>query len=384
MKNLSELSARLHVLRQGSRHRTRRLLDGAQGVRVVLDGRPLLSFASNDYLGLAAHPALQEAVRESLLYGVGSGASHLLTGHHALHHGLETQLAAFVGLPAALLFSTGYMANLAVLTSLLGRHDTVFSDRLNHASLVDAALLSRARHRRYRHADMAHLASLLADATSDTKLIATDAVFSMDGDVAPIEDLLDLAERYDAWLYVDDAHGFGVLGNTGRGVLEGLALASDRLIYMATLGKAAGVAGAFVAGHPVLMDWLVNAGRSYIYTTAMPPLMAAAVARSLDVMAQEAWRRDRLRAHVDRLKAGLATLPWPLMPSSTPIQPLLVGDNQKAMAVSSDLLQRGILLPAIRPPTVPEGTARLRISLSAAHDSEDIETLIQALHEVSA
>ncbi len=303
---LAELDA------QGLR-RSRRVLDGPQGIRVILDGRDYLSFSSNDYLGLANHPEIAVAAREAAgRFGVGAGAAHLLTGHHRLHHELEAELAAFVGLPAALLFSTGYMASLGVIAALLDRHGEVFEDRLNHASLVDGALLSRAKLTRYPHGDMVALERALQASGARGKLIASDTVFSMDGDLAPIPGLLALAVKYDAWLYLDDAHGFGVLGEHGEGTLNLLAPCEvpPRLIYLATLGKAAGVAGAFVAGGADLVEWLVNKARTYIYTTAQPPMLAAAVSASLRLIAGESWRRDRLGQSVARLKAGLADLPW--------------------------------------------------------------------------
>lgn len=368
-----------------SRHR--RVLESPQGPRVRVDGRDYLSFASNDYLGLAGHPALARAVSEAVQRtGTGAGAAHLLTGHHQLHHALESALADFVGLPAALLFSTGYMANLGVLTALLERHGEIFADRCNHASLVDGALLSRARLNRYPHLDLDFLERQLAASQARVKLIASDSVFSMDGNLAPVPRLLELAQRYDAWLYLDDAHGLGVLGEQGRGVLSHYppGAAQPRLIYMATLGKALGVAGAFVAGSPELIQWLVNRARSYVYTTAQPPMLAAAVLASLQRVAGEPWRRERLAMLIQRLKTGVASLPWSLMPSQTPIQPLLVGDNAQALELARGLQDRGILIPAIRPPTVPQGTARLRISLSAAHTPEDVDALVGALWALAA
>jgi 8-amino-7-oxononanoate synthase len=364
--------------------RVRRVLDGPQGVRVTLDSKPHLSFSSNDYLGLANHPEITLAAQlAAAQFGVGAGAAHLLTGHHHLHHTLETELAAFVGLPAALLFSTGYMASLGVLPALLDRHGEVFEDKLNHASLVDAALLSRAKMTRYPHRDLVALERRLAASTAQVKLIATDTVFSMDGDLAPLPELLVLARQYDAWLYLDDAHGFGVLGERGQGALALLDAWNDtRLIYLATLGKAAGVAGAFVGGSVDLIEWLVNKARTYIYTTAQPPMLAAAVSASLRVIAAESWRREHLGALIERLKTGLADLLWPLMPSDTPIQPLLVGSNAEALRLADGLRARGILLPAIRPPTVPLGEARLRISLSAAHTLAEVDELSAALHEL--
>ncbi|TSA23114.1 MAG: 8-amino-7-oxononanoate synthase [Betaproteobacteria bacterium] len=372
----ADLEPGLAALAAGGSLRQRRVLAGAQGVRVEIDGRAMLSFASNDYLGLAAHPEIAAAAcAAAQTYGVGAGASHLLSGHHALHDALETRFAAMVGAPAALLFSTGYMANLGVVTALLGRHDALFADKLNHASLVDAARLSGADHQRYHHNDMADLARRLAASTAPTKLIAVDAVFSMDGDTAPLAELLALAERYDAWLLQDDAHGFGVLSLAERGVTA----MPERLLYLATFGKAAGVAGAAVAGSANAVAWLVNRARTYIYTTAQPPLLAAATLKSLDLIAQADDRRAHLRALIAHLQQRLAGLPWRLMPSVTPIQPLLVGDNATAVRLSQALAERGIWLPAIRPPTVPEGTARLRISLSAAHGFDGLDALADAL-----
>lgn len=368
--------------------RRRRILEGPQGVRVRVDGEDLLSFCSNDYLGLAAHPALIEAACQGARdFGVGAGASHLVTGHSAAHHALEQRLAAFTGQPAALLFSTGYMANLGVITALLGRRDELFADKLNHASLNDAALLSRARMVRYPHADLAVLEQQLAASTARRKLVVSDAVFSMDGDVAPVPELLALCEKYDAWLLLDDAHGFGVLGKNGRGILEHyssrLTPNPSRVIYMATLGKAAGVFGAFVAGAPELIEWLVQSARSYVYTTATPPLLAAALLQSVDLIERESWRRERLAQLVATLRNGLESGRWRLLPSSTPIQPLLIGSSHDAVRVSEGLRRRGILVPAIRPPTVPAGTARLRISLSAAHSVGDVEALVAALREMA-
>jgi 8-amino-7-oxononanoate synthase len=280
-----------------------------------------------------------------------------------------------------LLFSTGYMANIGIVTALAGRDDAVFADKLNHASLNDAALLSRAQFKRYPHADLAALEKLLAASTARRKLVVTDAVFSMDGDVAPVPQLVELCERFDAWLVLDDAHGFGVLGASGGGVLQHFGVASPRIVYMATLGKAAGVAGAFVAGEPDLIELLVQRARTYIYTTASPPLLAHALRASLAIMAAEHWRRELLARLINQLKAGVAGLHWRLMPSDTPIQPLVIGGNDEAMRVAAALAARGVQVPAIRPPTVAPGSARLRISLSAAHDARDVAQLVDALRD---
>ncbi len=384
MRLLDTLQHKLDAL--SARHQRRRcpVLDTPQGPRVRIDGRDYLAFASNDYLGLANHPALIAAAGDAAVrWGVGGGASHLVAGHFRAHAELEQHLAAWLQLPAALLFSSGYQANLAVITALVGRGDAVFADRLNHASLNDACLLSRAEFKRFAHHDLAQLERLLAASTAPTKLIAVDAVYSMDGDCAPLAALLALAERFDAWLYVDDAHGFGVLGE-GRGSVVEAGLHSERLIQMVTLGKAAGVAGAAVAAHAVVIDWLVNSARPFIFTTSTSPLLAHTVQASLRLMADEPERRAALRARMAELKHQLAGLPWTLLPSDTPIQPLLIGGNAEALAVSAGLRARGIWVPAIRPPTVPPGSARLRIALSAAHQPQDIVRLADALRELAA
>lgn len=378
---LVRLREGLAALKTDRLDRRRRLLDGMQGAHVVIDGQRLVSFCSNDYLGLAADPALIAAAHAALdACGVGAGAAHLISGHHRLHQAFETAFARFVGKPAALLFSTGYLANLAVPGALLDRHGEIFADRLNHASLVDGARLAGAVVTRYRHGDLAQLEDQLARSTARTRMIASDLVFSMDGDCAPVDALLDLAERHDAWLYLDDAHGFGVL-NGGRGGLTARARASERVIYLATLGKAAGVSGAAVAAAPEVVDWLMQKARPYVYTTASPPVLAACLLESLRLIETDGARRARLQANIARLKTGLAGLRCGTpMVSDTPIQPLLVGDSGEALRLSERLLERGLLVPAIRPPTVPEGMARLRITVSAAHTAADVDCLLEALH----
>jgi 8-amino-7-oxononanoate synthase len=379
----SALAAELAGLEDHGLKRVRRVLESPQGARVTVDGRNYVAFCSNDYLGLAAHPALIEAAREGATrFGVGAGASHLILGHAASHHALEQRLAAFVGLPRALLFSAGYLANIGVVTALVGREDAIFADRLNHASLNDAALLARAAFKRYPHLDLAALDRLLAGSTARRKLVLTDAVFSMDGDIAPVPELIALCERHDAWLLVDDAHGFGVLGRQGRGVLAHFDASSPRVIYMATLGKAAGVFGAFVAAQTEVIEWLLQRARSYVYTTATPPLLAHALQKSLELIENEAWRRERLAELIIVLKQILILKRWRLMPSVSAIQPLVIGANEEAMAVSQALARDGLLVPAIRPPTVPQGTARLRISLSAGHEVRDVERLAAALNSL--
>ena len=381
----SLFSAELQQLEADGLLRRRRSVESPQGAHLVADGREFLSFCSNDYLGLAHHPALVAALQQGAAqFGVGAGASHLVSGHTAAHHDLETQLAEFVGLPRALLFSTGYMANLGIVTALVGRDDEIFADKLNHASLNDAALLSRAKLTRFPHGDLAALARRLAVSRARRKLVVVDAVFSMDGDIAPLPELLALCERYDAWLLLDDAHGFGVLGAEGRGVLEYFALRSPRIIYMATLGKAAGVAGAFAAGEAALVEMLLQRARTYIYTTAMPPPLAVALSASLRLIAGEGWRRARLAELIVVLRQRLQPRRWRLLDSATAIQPLIVGANVETLEVSEALRERGIWVPAIRPPTVPKGQARLRISLSAAHEITDVERLAAALNEIAA
>lgn len=377
-------AAQLDDLSQRGLLRQRRVVENAHGPFLQVDGREYLAFCSNDYLALAHHPALVEAARRGArLHGIGAGASALICGHTRAHEALEARLARFVRMPRALYFSTGYMANLGLLPALAGRGDTIFSDELNHACLIDGARLSRAEVRVYPHADLAALERMLAGCASAGKVVATDAVFSMDGDVAPLPALLALCERHDAWLVVDDAHGFGVLGERGRGALSHFGIASPRIAYMGTLGKAAGVCGAFVAGEASLVEWLVQRARTYVFTTSGPPLLAEALIASLEIIETEEARRDHLRRLIERLRSGLHGLPWRLLPSQTAIQPLVVGANHAALELMDGLLSRGIWAPAIRPPTVPAGSARLRITLSAAHTLEHVDRLAGALRELA-
>jgi 8-amino-7-oxononanoate synthase len=374
-----DLEPELERLRAAGLYRRRRIQGAPQQPHGSTDGWPMLSFCSNDYLGLANHPQVIAALqRGAQRWGVGSGAAHLVNGHSAAHQALEEELAAFTGRARALLFSTGYMANLGVIAALSGRAETVYEDRLNHASLLDGALLARATLRRYPHADAAALARLTA--TRPARLIATDAVFSMDGDLAPLPALARVARETQAWLLVDDAHGLGVLGREGRGSLDQCGLgAADVPLLMGTLGKALGTFGAFVAGSDDLIETLIQRARPYIYTTATPPALAEATRVSLALAQREEWRRERLRALIARFQAGAAQLGLPLAPSSTPIQPIMAGRTDRALIWSRALECAGILVTAIRPPTVPEGTARLRVTLSAAHTDADLERLLAAL-----
>ncbi|MDP2761502.1 MAG: 8-amino-7-oxononanoate synthase [Sideroxyarcus sp.] len=377
-----DLSSRLAERRAASLYRQRPLLDSPQGPLVRVDGRELLAFCSNDYLGLANHPQVIEAWRAGALrWGVGGGASHLVIGHSTPHHELEEALAEFSGRPRALLFSTGYMANLGAVTALLGQGDTVLEDRLNHASLLDAGLLSGARFSRYLHNDAASLSNRLDKAGGNT-LVVSDGVFSMDGDLADLPALCAAAKARGAWVMVDDAHGFGPLGATGGGIVEHFGLGMDDVqVLVGTLGKAFGTAGAFVAGSEELIETLVQFARPYIYTTSQPPALACATLKSLELLRSEDWRREHLNALIKRFREGARAIGLELMDSATPIQPILIGDSARAMHLSQLLRERGLLVTAIRPPTVPAGSARLRVTLSAAHSSAQLELLLEALAE---
>ncbi|MGY4831599.1 8-amino-7-oxononanoate synthase [Sphaerotilaceae bacterium SBD11-9] len=375
-----DFDTRLAALDAAHLRRTRRVVEAKDGPHLRVDGQPVLSFASNDYLGLAQHPALVRAAQEAAAqYGVGSTGSAMLSGHEAAHEALEHELASFVGRERALYFGSGYMANSGIIPALVGRGDAVFSDALNHACLIDGVRLSRAESHIYPHNDLAALARQLAASQAARKLVVTDAVFSMDGDIAPLREMLALCEQHDALLMIDDAHGFGVLGPEGRGTAVHLGLNSPRLIYMATLGKAAGVSGAFVAGDDAAVEWILQRARTYIFATSAPAMVVQAVRESLKVIATEGWRREHLARLIARLRAGTAALRWQHPASPTAIQPLIVGGNAEALAVMAALKAQGLWVPAIRPPTVPEGTARLRISLSAAHGEADVDRLLAAL-----
>ena len=377
-----DLATRLTERHAAHLYRQRPLLDSPQGPLVRVDGRELLAFCSNDYLGLANHPQVIEAWRAGAQrWGVGGGASHLVIGHSTPHHELEEALAAFTGRPRALLFSTGYMANLGAVTALLGQGDTVLEDRLNHASLLDAGLLSGARFSRYLHNDAHSLAGRLAKANGNT-LVVTDGVFSMDGDLADLPALCAEAKKRDAWVMVDDAHGFGPLGATGGGIVEHFGLGQEDVqVLVGTLGKAFGTAGAFVAGSEELIDTLVQFARPYIYTTSQPPALACATLKSLELLRSEHWRREHLATLIQRFRAGAEAIGLSLVDSPTPIQPIMVGDSDRALRLSQMLRERGLLVTAIRPPTVPAGSARLRVTLSAAHSLAQLELLLEALAE---
>jgi len=383
---LNRLQAGLRTLDDQALRRRRRTVHTRCAPHTDADGQPLLAFCSNDYLGLASHPAIVEALQEGAArYGAGSGASHLISGHGLAHAKLEEELAAFMAphleAPRALLFSTGYMANLAVLSALGGRDAELFSEELNHASLIDGARLSRSEVKVYAHGDIAALEALLKASRAQTRIVVTDSVFSMDGDIAPLPQLLALCERHGAWLVVDDAHGFGMLGAQGRGALEHFNLRSPQLVYVGTLGKAAGVSGAFVAAHDTVIEWLVQRARPYIYTTASPPALAHALSASLALIAGEegAARRAHLNTLVAGFRAALRLKRWRLMPSDTAIQPVCIGASGTALAASAALQRGGFWVPAIRPPTVPRDTARLRVTFSAAHALEDMQRLADAL-----
>jgi len=366
--------------------RQRRVVDTPCAPRVVVDGKPLLSFCSNDYLGLAAHPKLVAAMQEGAeRYGVGSGASHLISGHSQAHQRLEEQLADFVQLPRALSFCTGYMANLAILTALGADQDAeIFSESLNHASLIDGARLARASVKVYPHADTDALASLLAASKATAKVVVTDSVFSMDGNLAPLPEILALCERHGAWLVIDDAHGFGTLGAHGRGALEHFGLRSPNLVYMGTLGKAAGVGGAFVAAHASVIELMIQRARPYIYTTAAPPALAHALLTSIDLIggAEGAQRRAHLDSLIAQLERDLALTRWQRVASYTAIQPIIIGANDEAMRIGAALYAQGLWVAAIRPPTVPANTARLRVTLSASHTHDDVALLSAALNQL--
>ena len=377
------LQVQLDQRQQQFLYRQRRTVESGCGSVLQIDGQSLINFCSNDYLGLAGHKSIAKALQAGAdTYGTGSGASHLISGHSTAHQQLEEQLAEFTGRPRALLFSTGYMANMGIINALVGRHDLVLQDQLNHASLIDGGRLSRAIFKRYKHNNIEHLQSQLSFNAADRKLIVTDGVFSMDGDLAPLAAISKVAEQSNAWLMVDDAHGLGVLGATGAGIVQEHDLSIDEVpILMGTLGKSFGTFGAFVAGSEALIETLIQFARSYIYTTALPPAIACATSASLAIVRQEQWRRDHLNALIQRFRHGANALGLQLMDSYTPIQPVMINDDQLVMTVSQQLRAKGFMVGAIRPPTVPKGSGRLRICLSASHTEQHIDQLLIALDE---
>lgn len=389
---LQDIPQQLAALDAAALRRTRRTVAPLQGARILVDGQPMLQFCSNDYLGLAQHPAMIEAACAGAQdFGVGSGGSPMVNGHSTANAALEEELARFVQLPRALYFYAGFATNASIIPALAGAGDAIFSDALNHASLIDGCRLSRAQIHRFGHGDLDALEQLLAACPVQRKLVVSDAVFSMDGNVADIEGLLALCERYDALLLLDDAHGFGVLGPQGRGSLAAAGLtgakASPRVLYMATLSKAAGVSGAFVAGHALLIEWLLQKTRSYTFATAAPAMLARALQTSLQLIEQHSALREQLQSRIAQLRAGLKPLlqgtGWQLLPSETAVQALVVGRNDAALGLMEGLRRRGLWVPAIRPPTVPAGTARLRIALSALHTEADVNELLAALQELA-
>ena len=386
MKNSLDatLAPALNERRAANLYRTRRLLESPQSPTVIVDGKKFTAFCSNDYLGLANHPDVISAFQQAANhYGVGSGASHLVAGHSREHHALEEELAAFTNRDRALLFSTGYMANMGAITALVGQGDAIFEDRLNHASLLDAGLLSGARFQRFLHNDVKNLQTRLEKTEANRKLIVVDGVFSMDGDCASLPELAALAQNQNAWLMVDDAHGFGCLGKNGGGSAEHFNLSQNDLpILMGTLGKAFGTFGAFIAGSETLIETLIQFARPYIYTTAMPPAIAAATRTSLRLLQTEHWRREHLQTLIAHFREGAKKLGLQLMNSNTPIQPIIIGDEATTLAISDALAARGFLIIAIRPPTVAVGSSRLRVTFTAEHSLQQVDDLLNALADI--
>jgi 8-amino-7-oxononanoate synthase len=381
-----ELKTALTERKAVGQYRFQRTRTGPQGVNIVVGGKGLLSFCSNDYLGLAANQEIKQAfIKATETQGVGSGAAHLLTGHSQYHQELEQALADFLDQQRVLLFSTGYMANLAVIDGLLQNGDTVIQDKLNHASLLDGGRLSAAEQLRYPHVDMTALSKRLDKASSSNhKLIVSDGVFSMDGDLAPLPDLIDLGKKHQAGLFIDDAHGFGVLGKQGQGIVEHFQIKADKPIVMGTFGKALGTAGAFVAADEDVIETLIQQARSYVYTTAQPAATAAATLASLKLVQEQSWRREKLQSLIGQFRAGAKQLGLNLMASVTPIQPVIIGDDKQALIIGKALESQGILVGVIRPPTVPKNSARLRITFSAEHTEEHVDQLLSALESIHA
>ena len=379
--NAFDLESELKARNRNHLYRHRHVLESQQGPVIYMEGRPWLNFCSNDYLGLAGHPEIIKSFQDAAqTYGVGSGSSHIVVGHNRPHHELEEALAEFTGRPRALLFSTGYMANIGTVNALVGRKDAVFEDRLNHASLLDAGLLSGARFKRYLHCDGNSLDQRLSESFARRKLVVTDGVFSMDGNMSPLSQLAMVTKKHCAWLMVDDAHGFGVLGKTGAGSVEEAKLSINEVpVLMATLGKALGTMGAFVAGSEALIETLIQFARTYVYTTALPPAIAAATLTSLALVKKESWRREKILTLIEIFKRGCASIGLNLMPSDTPIQPIIIGSACNAMIFSKALYTKDILVNAIRPPTVAKNSSRLRVTISATHSEQQVNQLLDAL-----
>ena len=380
----SHLADELEQIKQQSLYRQRRVISSPQGVEIEIDGKAVINFSSNDYLGLANHPEVIKSFKKATdKYGVGSGSAHLICGHSQSHHALEIELAEFTRRDRVLLFSTGYMANMGVITALLNRGNQVFEDRLNHASLLDGGLLSGAKFKCYRHNDLTDLQRKIQDKDRQS-LIVTDGVFSMDGDLALLPEITNLAIDKSAWVMVDDAHGLGVLGETGGGIVEHYGLTQQQVpILMGTLGKAFGTFGAFVAGSDVLIETLIQKARTYIFTTAIPAAIAEATRTSLKLLAADGWRREKLQLLTKRFRIGAIQLGFQLIHSNSAIQPILIGDNQRVVDISENLLAQGFLVSAIRSPTVPKGESRLRITFSANHQEQQVDQLLDALGSIS-
>ena len=383
MPGFDDIPALLQARQQQQLYRQRRVVESPQARVIMVNGNELLNLCSNDYLGLANDDRIRQAFISGVnTWGVGSGASHLVCGHTRAHHYLEEQLAEFTARPRALMFSSGYAANLGAINALVSPGDAVFEDKLNHASLLDGGLLSRANFKRFRHKDCSHLNEQLGQVSGSDgrKLIVTDGVFSMDGDLCDVDALCQIGSEHKAWLMVDDAHGFGVLGEEGRGVVNPAIHSSDDVqILVGTLGKAFGTQGAFVAGSEELIETLIQNARTFIYTTALPAAVAVATTESLKILRTEHWRREKLQALIAQFREGAQALGLDLLPSTTPIQPVLMQSEANALQVAQQLEDQGILVTAIRPPTVPAGTSRLRITFTANHTEADVSQLLHAL-----
>jgi len=378
---MKDLADSLDKLRQEHLYRTRSISSTPQQIEPTINGKKVLSFCSNDYLGLANHPHIIKSFSNAAhMYGVGAGASHLITGHHKSHHALEKELAEFIGCERVLLFSAGYMANIGVVNALSNRDSIIYEDRLNHASLIDAGIISRAKLKRYQHLSTSELSAALSIDDKRSKLILTDGVFSMDGTITPVGDLQSLATKFNATLIIDDAHGIGVLGKQGKGCTEGLL--EESTVLIGTLGKAFGTFGAFLAAKADVVDWCIQKARTYIYTTALPPAIAEATRTSLQLVRKETWRREKLHSLIARFRKYCTESGVPITFSTTPIQPIILGSSATVVSASIALENKGILVSAIRPPTVPKNEARLRVTFSTTHTEEHIDRLVEALTDV--